>query len=191
MSSVVSRRQWRATPLYSEALQDVDDQLLLITGGRGPVIQFLSIERSGRLFRSRDEDTVLAVERHLRAALTRTRTGALAVIQTAPAPLRTHFFPRPALVRPAVSMDALTPRQREVSTLVAEGLTDAQIGHRLGITDRAVSKHVQRIYRTIGVSGRLAALHTVAPPERGFYPGLCAWPMIRGRTIGGMPCQAA
>ena len=44
LSSVVSRRQWRATPLYTEALRDVDDQLLLITGGRGPVIQFLSIE---------------------------------------------------------------------------------------------------------------------------------------------------
>ncbi len=51
----------------------------------------------------------------------------------------------------------LTPRQREVLDLAIDGFSDAQIAERLGITPRTVQKHLERAYRTLGVSGRTHA----------------------------------
>lgn len=43
-----------------------------------------------------------------------------------------------------------TTRQRQVLSLVAEGLTDAQIGRRLGLSSATVSKHLNRAYKAVG-----------------------------------------
>lgn len=48
---------------------------------------------------------------------------------------------------PAVSaIDALTPREHDVLTHIASGLTNAAIARRLVVTEGAVEKHVQRIF---------------------------------------------
>jgi DNA-binding NarL/FixJ family response regulator len=52
---------------------------------------------------------------------------------------------------------ALTDREREVLTLLAEGLANKQIARRLGITERTVKAHLTRIYAALGVSDRTAA----------------------------------
>lgn len=39
----------------------------------------------------------------------------------------------------------LTPRQREVAALVAEGLTEAEIGERLTISERTARQHIAAI----------------------------------------------
>jgi DNA-binding NarL/FixJ family response regulator len=52
----------------------------------------------------------------------------------------------------------LTARQEQVLRLVADGLTDAAIGHRLGCSPRTVDKHLEHIYRNLGVSCRTAAI---------------------------------
>lgn len=52
----------------------------------------------------------------------------------------------------------LTPRQQQVLRLVAGGLTDAVIGRRLGCSSRTVDKHLEHIYRKLGVSCRTAAI---------------------------------
>ena len=41
----------------------------------------------------------------------------------------------------------LTPREREVLQLMAEGLSDAAIADRIVVTERAVEKHVTSIFR--------------------------------------------
>lgn len=40
---------------------------------------------------------------------------------------------------------SLTPRQQDVARLVGEGLTNRQIGARLGISERTVDQHVHDI----------------------------------------------
>lgn len=48
----------------------------------------------------------------------------------------------------------LTARQRQVAALVAEGLTNREIGERLVITERSVESHVDRIRDRLGLRSR-------------------------------------
>ena len=48
-------------------------------------------------------------------------------------------------------IDTLTPRQREVLTLMAEGRTNAGIAQELVITEKAVAKHVAGIFEALGL----------------------------------------
>lgn len=49
------------------------------------------------------------------------------------------------------SLDALTPRQRDVLALLAEGRTNAAIAARLGITEKAVVMHSSNVYVQLGL----------------------------------------
>ena len=53
---------------------------------------------------------------------------------------------------PAGDLGKLTPRQREVLGLMAEGLSNAKIAERLVITEKAVGKHTAHIYEALGLS---------------------------------------
>ncbi len=50
----------------------------------------------------------------------------------------------------------LTPREEEVATLVAEGLTNAQIAERLVVSIRTVTSHLDHIFTKLGVGSRTA-----------------------------------
>jgi DNA-binding NarL/FixJ family response regulator len=52
----------------------------------------------------------------------------------------------------------LTPRERQVLELLADGLTMQQIGRRLAISPRTVETHVGKLYRKLGVRGRVQAV---------------------------------
>ena len=58
----------------------------------------------------------------------------------------------------AVSELGLTPRETAVLGLLGDALTAEAIGRRLGITTRTVHKHIEKLYRKLGVSNRLAAV---------------------------------
>jgi DNA-binding CsgD family transcriptional regulator len=56
----------------------------------------------------------------------------------------------------------LTPRQREVAALVAEGLTNREIGSRLVISERSAESHVERIRIRLGLRSRAQVAAWVA-----------------------------
>jgi DNA-binding NarL/FixJ family response regulator len=60
----------------------------------------------------------------------------------------------------------LTPREMEVLELLREGLTYAEIGHRLGITQRTARAHV------VAVKEKLSAANNAQAVARGFERGL-------------------
>ncbi len=54
--------------------------------------------------------------------------------------------------------DRLTPREREILALLAEGLSNRAAGERLGITERTVKFHVAEILARLGASNRAQAV---------------------------------
>jgi DNA-binding CsgD family transcriptional regulator len=74
--------------------------------------------------------------------------------------LRLRQQPGPAGRAPeAVAADcALTPRETTVLLLLTDGLTATAMGHRLGISDRTVHKHVENIYRKLGTRDRISTV---------------------------------
>ena len=51
----------------------------------------------------------------------------------------------------------LTTRESEVLQRLIEGITNAEIGRRLGISEKTVEKHIEAIFRKMGVSSRVEA----------------------------------
>jgi DNA-binding CsgD family transcriptional regulator len=66
--------------------------------------------------------------------------------------------PRPApaarTAEAVAGLDMLTPREREVAALVAEGRTNRQIGAQLHLSEKTIEKHVSSAIAKLGVSSR-------------------------------------
>ena len=56
--------------------------------------------------------------------------------------------------RPSTGWESLTPTERAVVKLVAEGLTNPQVGERLFIGRGTVKTHVQHAFAKLGVNTR-------------------------------------
>lgn len=56
----------------------------------------------------------------------------------------------------SASIEALTPREREVATLVADGLSNKEIARRLQLTLGTVKHYVHQILDKTGLQGRVA-----------------------------------
>ncbi len=56
--------------------------------------------------------------------------------------------------RPAAGWDSLSPRELDVARLVAQGLTNPEIGERLFLSKRTVQTHLSHIFAKVGVSSR-------------------------------------
>ncbi|MGB7979821.1 MAG: LuxR C-terminal-related transcriptional regulator [Candidatus Nanopelagicales bacterium] len=59
----------------------------------------------------------------------------------------------------------MTPREDEVAHLIADGLTNRQIGTRLMISERTVENHVHSIMNKLGISSRAQIASWISTPE--------------------------
>jgi DNA-binding CsgD family transcriptional regulator len=89
------------------------------------------------LHRSRSEGRLATAARQRSAELA-TRAGGL----------RTPVLARGSGVEP------LTPREREVALLAAQGRTSREIGAHLAVSTRTVDTHLTRVYRKLGITRR-------------------------------------
>jgi DNA-binding NarL/FixJ family response regulator len=64
----------------------------------------------------------------------------------------------------------LSARQAQVLNLVAQGLSDREIGEELHMSAKTASNHVTKIHRKLGVSSRLQAI------VEGVSRGIIDWP---------------
>jgi DNA-binding NarL/FixJ family response regulator len=62
----------------------------------------------------------------------------------------------------------LTPREIEIVRLVAQGLRNKELAHRLSITEGTIKIHLHNIYDKLGVDGRLELV--LCAQQRGLVP---------------------
>lgn len=139
-SDLQSMRSFRVSGMYADVAQKIGvDQMLATALKPGSLHVCISLNRVGSDFAPTAVDLLTL----LRPLLTR-RVARLAAGQ--------------AMLACGAAGPQLTARQEQVLRLVADGLTDAAIGHRLGCSPRTVDKHLEHIYRKLGVSCRSAAV---------------------------------
>ncbi len=69
-----------------------------------------------------------------------------------------HFFAQGASRPAAAPFPELTPREREVLALIAQGLTNQAIASRLVISEKTVRNHVSTIFGKLQVANRSEAI---------------------------------
>jgi DNA-binding NarL/FixJ family response regulator len=87
------------------------------------------------------------------------------------------YFPAPRAATGAGAQEEahvlrLTPREREILRLVAEGHSNATLAKMLWVTQQTVKFHLSNVYRKLGVSNRTEAarwaqLNGLLPPAKG------------------------
>ena len=95
-----------------------------------------------------------------RAELVRAIRGVVegeAIFGPAVARRLTAFFASRPAIEPAVFPD-LTEREREILDLVARGLNNAQITHRLVLSPKTVRNHISNIFSKLQVADRAEAI---------------------------------
>jgi pimeloyl-ACP methyl ester carboxylesterase/DNA-binding CsgD family transcriptional regulator len=64
--------------------------------------------------------------------------------------------------------DGLSPREREVLAVLTEGLGNAEVADRLGLSEKTVRNHLTNLFDKLGVQTRAQAI--VMARDRGFHP---------------------
>jgi DNA-binding CsgD family transcriptional regulator len=150
VSDFHSTRQWHSSGMYSDYFRPfgIEHELMMClsagpgaAGGPGPgrSVRLILFRGPGPDFSERDRGLLTLLRPHLNEAY------------------------RTAELRRSTAQ--LTPRQRELLSLVAEGYTNAQVGRRLGVSEGTVRRHLENIYTRLQVSSRTAAV-TQAFPDR-------------------------
>lgn len=91
----------------------------------------------------------------IRDAVLATARGERAVSPAVAMQLATAWHDDP---RASASPSSLTPRELEVVTLLADGLTNETIGQRLGLSSRTVKTHVQNLLSKLDARDRTGAV---------------------------------
>ena len=73
-------------------------------------------------------------------------------------PVATKALPRPL---------PLARREEEVANLVAEGMSNREVGQKLGLSEHTVSNYLFRIYEKLGISGRVELVLYILKQRQG------------------------
>ena len=129
---------------------------------------------------SEDEDDILASVKAGASAYVLKGAGASELVDVIRAVHAGEVYVAPALAwgmlremsaPRTASYDELTAREREVLELVAEGLSNQEIGERLGLAEKTIKHHMTNILGKLHVRSRVEAALLVArgglPPSSG------------------------
>lgn len=74
------------------------------------------------------------------------------------------MHPANACCPPSPGLSSLTPREREILQWLAEGKSNWAIGVIVGCCEETVKKHLQHVYRKLGVDNRIGAINALRGP---------------------------
>ena len=79
-------------------------------------------------------------------------------VQSSPEPMRELLASLNEPKSDTTDNNILTPRQKEVLTCLADGLSNKQIAYRLGVSEGTIKIHITLLLRALEVTNRLAAV---------------------------------
>jgi DNA-binding CsgD family transcriptional regulator len=133
-----SEEDWKRSELYTKGCGRQYDHEHAMTGaivGNGTIIGLVNFARKSgtSAFNTQDLAHLSAICAHLSATLAHLRTRSQ---------------------HPSDLLMILTPRERQIAELVAQGLTNAEIGAQLWITQNTVKQALKRMFYKLNVSAR-------------------------------------
>jgi DNA-binding CsgD family transcriptional regulator len=162
--------------LLAEQTGDLDDAVRLaglcaemLADGQWPYVWTIARLRRAELLLARrqpEDEAAARVDLEAVIAFWR-RAGATWFLGRLAAWARAHDLSVPAVARRSASAKAvLTPREREVAGLIAEGFSNREIAVRLVISERTAESHVERIMDKLAVRNRAEIAARVAAAGR-------------------------
>jgi DNA-binding NarL/FixJ family response regulator len=116
------------------------------------VYEALSAGASGFLLKDATADDLVSAVRVV------ARGDALLAPQVTGRLIREFARQRRVRPRPAPELETLTARETEVLTLIAGGLSNAEIAERLVVSEHTVKTHVARVFTKLGLRDRAQAV---------------------------------
>jgi len=141
----------------------------MLTDGQWPFVWTIAcLHRAELLLRRRHPEDEAAARADLEAVIAFWRRGgARWFLGRLASWAHAHDLSMPAPARRIATVKtALTPREREVAGLIAEGFTNRQIATRLVISERTAESHVERIMAKLAVRNRAEIAARVAAAGR-------------------------
>jgi len=165
LTDLADLRTLRRLPIYTDFYQPsgANDQLLCVTRTDSQQGSVLAFNRERRGFSARDRAVVDLLAPHVSQAVQRRQR--LTALAAAVSRLGRHSE-QIEQARPQLSV--LTTREREVVEHLVGGVTDHEIARSLGISQRTVHKHLERVYRKLSLSNRtslMALVHQADDPS--------------------------
>lgn len=108
----------------------------------------IRVGASGFVLKDADPEFLLAAIRTVHA-------GTAVIAASATRELFEHFNDRPSPGREPEEYGALTPREREIFALAAQGLSNSEIATREFLSEATVKTHVSRILGKLGLRDRV------------------------------------
>jgi DNA-binding CsgD family transcriptional regulator len=155
ISDFLSRQQLHHTGLYAEFFRrvSVEHQIAIRLPGADAQVIGVALSRERTDFTEADREMLGLLRLPLMTALLRAHA-------------RYDAQRALATTTPGALAD-LTDREVQILQLVALGRTNAAIARSLDVSPRTIAKHLERIYRKLGVSSRTAAVsHAAAAGQR-------------------------
>jgi DNA-binding NarL/FixJ family response regulator len=78
----------------------------------------------------------------------------------------------PRAIRQIVDRPPLSPRERQILAMVVLDFSNAEIAHKLFVTESNVKNHLSSAFQKLGVKSRSAAAELILDRESGLGPGI-------------------
>ena len=157
LNDLIPHLEWHQTPLYRQCFRHVpvEDHLGVMVSLHGGRAHGITLIRSAGCFDREDRRLLELLIPHLRSALRRCLVDPTPYLAISLAdPPRVIELAGNAIPPPS----DLTPRQHEVLTLVAGGLSNRLVARRLQVAPRTVDKHLENAFAVLGVQNRVEAV---------------------------------
>ncbi|WP_051580115.1 helix-turn-helix transcriptional regulator [Pseudonocardia acaciae] len=155
LSDLAAPAELRRLPLFVDfyAARGTLDQLMCLVSLDPRYGTNLTFNRSRRGFSARDRAILELIAPHVAQAMD--RNARLAELAASARLLERHVND---LAAARAALPGLTPAERTVCDRLAGGLTDREIARSLAISPRTVHKHLQNVYRKLGVTNRTSLM---------------------------------